>query len=53
MKNIYTNEIAELKKWVENANQQLKTGFSFLHNEVDVQAVYQRIFNITILIQEE
>lgn len=27
MKNIYTNEIAELKKWVENANQQLKTGF--------------------------
>lgn len=53
MKNVYTNEIAELHKWVENTDYQLGTGLSFLHTEAEVQMVCQRICFITNCIQEE
>lgn len=53
MRNTYTNEIAELHKWVENANYQLGTGFSFLHTEAEVHIVCQRICFIASCIQEE
>lgn len=53
MRNTYTNEIAELHKWVEYTNNQLGTGFSFLHTEMEVQTVCQRICFIENCIQEE
>lgn len=53
MRNIYTNEIAELHKWVENTDYQLGTGLSFLHTEVEVQITCQRICFIANFIQEE
>ena len=42
MRNTYTNEIAELHKWVEGINYQLRTGLPFLHTEPEVQTVGQR-----------
>lgn len=53
MRNIYTNEIAELHKWVENTDYQLGTRLSFLHTEAEVQVVCQRICFIANCIQEE
>lgn len=53
MKNAYTNEISELKKWVEHTNQNLATGFSFLHTETEVQVVCQRIYDISMRISDE
>lgn len=53
MRNTYTNEIAELHKWVENADYQLGTGFPFLHTEAEVHIVCQRICFIASCIQEE
>ena len=53
MRNTYTNEIAELHKWVENTDCQLGTGLSFLHTEVEVQVTCQRICFIANCIQEE
>lgn len=53
MRNTYTNEIAELHKWVESIDYQLGTGFSFLHTEPEVQTVGQRICFIANCIQEE
>lgn len=53
MRNTYTNEIAELHKWVENADYQLGTGFPFLHTEAEVHIVCQRICFIASYIQEE
>lgn len=53
MRNTYTNEIAELHKWVESTDYQLGTGFSFLHTEAEVQTVCQRIFFIANCIREE
>lgn len=53
MKNAYTNEIAELHKWVENTNSQLRTGFPFLHTEAEVQIICQRIHFIVNCIREE
>jgi len=46
MKSTYTNEIAELHKWVESTDYQLGTGLSFLHTEAEVQVVCQRIIFI-------
>ena len=53
MRNTYTNEIAELHKWVESIDYQLRTGFSFLHTELEVQTFGQRICFIANCIQEE
>ena len=53
MRNTYTNEIAELHKWVENTDYQLGTGFPFLHTEAEVHIVCQRICFIASYIQEE
>lgn len=53
MRNAYTNEIAELHKWVESTNYQLGTGLPFLHTEAEVQTVRQRIYYIMNYIQEE
>lgn len=53
MRNIYTNEIAELHKWVESTDRQSGTGLPFLHTEAEVQAVCQRIFFIASVIREE
>jgi hypothetical protein len=53
MRNTYTNEIAELHKWVENTDYQLGTVLSFLHTEVEVQVTCQRICFIANCIQEE
>ncbi|MDE6588897.1 MAG: TIGR02391 family protein [Oscillospiraceae bacterium] len=53
MRNTYTNEIAELHKWVESTDYQLGTGFSFLHTEAEVQTVCRRIYFIANCIREE
>lgn len=53
MRNTYTNEIAELHKWVESIDYQLGTGFPFLHTEAEVQTVCQRIYFILNCIREE
>ena len=53
MRNTYTNEISELHKWVENTDRKLGTGLPFLHTEVEVQTVRQRIYFIVNYICEE
>lgn len=53
MRNIYTNEIAELHKWVESTDHQLGRGIPFLHTEAEVQTVCQRIHFIVNCILEE
>lgn len=53
MRNTYTDEIAELHKWVESTDNQLRTGFPFLHTEAEVQTVCQRIHFIVNCILEE
>lgn len=53
MRNTYTNEIAELHKWVESTDYQLGRGSPYRYTEAEVQTVCQRIYFIVNCILEE